>query len=60
MFCHTGGVERQVWLDMPSCIYAYKWPDALLRKARRPAVEAVELSCLYSRARLLIIRFVMI
>lgn len=48
MFCHMGGVERQVWSDMPSCIYAYNWPDALLRKAQRAAAEAVELSCLYS------------
>lgn len=53
MFCHTGGIERQVWSDMPTCIYAYKCPDALQRKAQRAAVEAVEVSCLYSRERLL-------
>lgn len=22
LFCHMGDVERQVWLNMPSCIYA--------------------------------------
>lgn len=32
LFCHMGGVERQVWLNMPSCIYAYSWSDALPRK----------------------------
>lgn len=53
LFCHMGGVEKQVWSNMPSCIYAYSWSDALLRKARRAAAEAVELSCLYSWERLL-------
>lgn len=53
LFCHMGGVERQVWSNMPSCIYACSWSDALLRKAQGAAAEAEELSCLYSWERLL-------
>lgn len=53
LFCHMGGVERQVWSNMLSCIYACSWSDALLRKAQGAAAEAEELSCLYSWQRLL-------